>query len=107
MKVSIQKYKNGKNIKKLAAGDSPVIVGEKILYVGGKIVKERDVEQFSSDGIYSMSLSGTGKKKVSNQNTYKIGVCGFDTKANCGTGKAYLINYKGKKILLKKWYLVG
>ena len=47
MEVSIQKYKNGKNIKKLAAGDSPVIVGEKILYVGGKIVKERDAMSFS------------------------------------------------------------
>lgn len=188
--------KNGKNIKKLVAGDSPVIVGEKVFYVGGRIVKVRDEDQFSKDGIYSMSLSGMNKEKVSNKKTYKIGVCGndvyyaksagiypnedyytlsgtkvtdkiipsglynvkrvknfkvknnevlegnnkdgkfqyktiavfkgeniikliscgnnlviilngFDKKANCGIGKAYLINYKGKKILLKKWYLVG
>ena len=56
--------KDGKNVEKLALGHSPTIVGKYIYYVGGKIEKDSNLEMFSSDGIYRMSLSGTDKEKV-------------------------------------------
>lgn len=34
--------KNGKNIKKLRLGDSPVIVGKYIYYIGRKLINEAD-----------------------------------------------------------------
>ena len=70
--------KNGKNIKKLVAGDSPIIIEKKIYYIGGKMLKDNGTEYFSSDGIYGMNLLGTAKKKVSSQKTYKIGRLGRD-----------------------------
>lgn len=64
--------KDGKHKKKLAVGESPVIVGNKIYYYSGEIVKfENELEKdtglndFKSDGyISSMDLDGSNKKKI-------------------------------------------
>ena len=68
--------KDGKKQEKLAVGKEPVIVGTKIYYFSGKIVKLNDEERgienlnnFEGDGyISSMDLNGKNKKKVAKVN---------------------------------------
>lgn len=190
--------KNGKNLKRLSLGESPIIIGKYIYYVGGKLINapNRGIN-FLSNGIYRMSLSGNDKKKIVSKDTYKIGKwgnkiyyakftsssppesyydlsdnnvtrkiilsgeynvktakkfkvsneekvlegsykdgkfryktiatfkgenieeinsCGsnlmvftnaYDEKTGYSTGKYYMLNSKGKKVLLKKWLLAG
>ena len=64
--------KDGKKKKMLAAGENPIIVGDKIYYYSGKIVKfkneieeERNLNDFESDGyISSMDLDGKNQKQI-------------------------------------------
>ena len=64
--------KDGKQKKMLAAGENPIIVGDKIYYYSGKIVKfkneieeDRNLNDFESDGyISSMDLDGKNQKQI-------------------------------------------
>ena len=95
--------KNGKNAKELAVGHSPVILGKYIYYIGGEIkeVTGEPGSHFSSDGIYRMSLSGKGKKKISDIDAVAIGKWG--NKIYCEIydrtlDKSYYCDLKGSRI---------
>lgn len=55
--------RNGKGIKRLASGHSPVVIGNYIYYLGiSKIRYYGNVVDKNIVGIYRMKLNGTGKK---------------------------------------------
>ena len=65
--------KDGKNIKKLTLGGSPLIIGKYIYYIGGKLINEEGVGNiFISTGIYRMTLDGNNKKKLISKETHEI-----------------------------------
>lgn len=65
--------KDGKNIKKLTLGGSPLIIGKYIYYIGGKLINEEGVGiNFISKGIYRMTLDGNNKKKLISKETHEI-----------------------------------
>lgn len=57
--------KNGKNRKKLAKGNCPVVIGNYIYYIGTKKGKLYGVTvDMGTTGIYRMKLNGSGKKCI-------------------------------------------
>lgn len=63
---------NGKSLKKLTKGTCPVVYGKYIYYIEQTFTRDNSSYSYgTSKGIYRMSLSGSGKRKIANpMNSY-------------------------------------
>lgn len=104
--------KNGRGIKRLAGGHSPVVIGNYIYYLGiSKTKFYGSVIDKSIVGIYRMKLNGTGKKCLyrssqitqmasgNNKVYFKLGSTGNIWKyLNVRNGKVYDAKISGHKL---------
>lgn len=88
---------NGKGLKRLASGYSPVVIGNKVYYTGVSKVKEyRVIHDSALTGIWQMSLTGSNKKCIYKGNAMLLAKSGENLLVGWKTH--FTISTSGKKI---------
>ena len=97
---------NGKSRKKLACGHTPIIVGNKIVYIKNKKSYDANFGRYitnSTGKTYSMSLTGKNKKKCSAVSTKAVTISSYYGSKSTGnlSGSVYTLNSDNTSITRK------